>query len=208
MSNFNISKRDENPTRYDNNAIINLVIERMFKTSVKNVLKNPNSIYLPNKIAKPDKDRIWNSPEYGEIPYSSSNLCISGCAVYVFHQGLRLQRGLSDISIKELAEKIGSKGYYEPGKGTYHNLFDHFGLRRASSVEEIIENIASKENPVITVLVRNDDCHWNNSKSGKHFINIMGSSGNDFFIDDPNEGQRLVIAATDLLPAIDIAWIW
>lgn len=124
----------------------------------------------------------------------------NGCAVFCLHQGLK-NRLKDDIDIAQLAYEVETKGYYEPQKGTYHNLFDHLGLRRATCVEDIlIANMA-------TVLVRNDKCLKNPDNTGHHYINIIGFSEQLAFIDDPMEGPKSILW-TDLLEASLIAWMW
>ena len=204
---FNTSPRKETPTRYDNNKEINLLIEKMFKASVKDFLENtPENI--PSMIPEKDDGRIFNSPEIDSIKYGESTLGNSGCAVFTFHQGLRLSRGLKKFHIDLLAVILASKNYYEVGKGTYHNLFDHYGLRRASDIQEIFDTLQYKNNPVVTLLVRNAEYMANDLTSGRHFINVVGNTDYGFYVDDPQSPRRILLDFGEVVPAIDIAWIW
>lgn len=210
MNTFTIPRRQESPKVWDENVLLNLMIERMLQTSIKDFLRNPEPV--PTSIPAEDNVRVWNSPENEKIPYSTSTLGESGCAVYAFHQGLRLRERDCNISIESLAAELGAKGYYEPGQGTYHNCFDHFGLRRASHVEEIFATLDAKESPMITLLVRNAKYPGTDAYSGSHFVNIIGSGreGEEdvFFIDDPSYEQILTLSVKTILPAVNIAWIW
>lgn len=202
---FNISLRREEPDRYDQNREINTLIQKNFKDSVSKFLENPYPVY--DYSGEDDFNREWNSPKNKDIPYSSSTLGESGCAVYVFHQGLRYRKG-SIPSIEQLAQILAENGYYEPGKGTWHCLFDHWGLRRASNIKEIFDTLDIKELPLITILVSNQLYPVSKSGSGSHFVNIVGVTQNGFLIDDPNKENRLFLEFERVLPSVQVAWLW
>lgn len=195
-------EREETPARWDANKKINAMIMESLRESIKN---QDYSIPVVTK-KRHFFPMITISEETKDIPYGSSTLGASGCAVFCFEQGLRVTE-IADIDISELAAEIARKGYYyEPEKCTYHNLFDHMGLRRVSHVQEIFDTILTGTDsfPLITLLVRNKDY---NGRDGKHFINISDYSDGKFFVHDSSIGQRFV-SADKILNAIEVAWIW
>lgn len=202
---FSIPPRRETPERYDLNREINNLIQKGFKDSISNFLSNPYPVY--DYAVKEDFDREWNSDKNINVPYGSSTLGESGCAVYAFHQGLRYRNGSVPL-ISDLARTLAEEGYYEPGKGTWHNLFDHWNLRRASDIKEVFDALDVKEFPLITVLVANKLYPASKSNSGSHFVNIVGLVHEGFLIEDPSRKNRLHMRFEKILPAVQIAWIW
>ena len=204
---FHIIPRRENPQRYDRNKKINSLIQKSFEDSISEFLEAPYPVY--GGVIADDVFREWNSSKNKDIPYSSSTLGQSGCAVFTFHQGLRYSTK-SVPTISTLAHVLASEEYYEPGKGTWHNLFDHWGLRRASDIKEVFDYfmLTIKERPIVTVLVSNKDYPYSESGVGSHFINLVGLTCKGFLIDDPNQEDRLFLEFKKILPAIHIAWIW
>lgn len=196
-----LHEREERPNRYDNNMTVNVMIEHFFKKSVKS-FKFTSDVPTVIPTVEPilTVDSPYKNRTCGEIKYGGKMLKENGCAVFCLHQGLK-NRLKDDIDIAQLAHEVETKGYYEPQKGTYHNLFDHLGLRRATCVEDIlIANMA-------TVLVRNDKYLKDPDHTGHHYINVIGFSEQLAFIDDPMEGPKSILW-TDLLEASLIAWMW
>lgn len=202
---FGIPPRRETPERYDLNREINTLIQKGFKDSVSKFLANPYQVF--DYAVNEDFEREWNSDDNKDVPYGSSTLGESGCAVYAFHQGLRYRNG-SVPRISNLACILAEEGYYEPGKGTWHNLFDHWGLRRASDIKEVFDAFDVKEFPLVTVLVSNKLYPPSKSSSGSHFVNLVGLVHGGFLIEDPSRKNRLHLDFNKILPAIQIAWIW
>lgn len=216
-----ISKRIELPQRYDRNQKINLAIKQAFADSVAEFVAPMDTYVLPAYIPPISKyDDEYHEYEKGttttcgELPYNSTTIKDGGCAVCCFKQGLAVQGYPTDL--KDLADILGKKGYYEPGKGTWHQLFDHWGLRRATHYAEVFE--ALDRGTIVTALVRNIDYPGNNLETGKNFINIVGAGTdyieqldkekeNTFYVDDPAIG-RIEFFAKDILKAIEFAWIW
>lgn len=193
-----LPKREERSERYDSNAEINRIISECFKKSIDNYTDDRAFVLA-------DAKEILRDSEYGEVPYGGKTLKEAGCAVFCFEQGLR-SRGYQ-CKIESLAKEISEKGYYNYGKGTYHNLFDHFGLRRATDAQEI--NDALNLRKVVTVLVSN--CEYTGGKIQKesHFINIVGKDyeGN-FFVDDSSLKERQKVDAETIFKSARVVWIW
>lgn len=198
MSKFALPPREESPDRYDTNREINERIAAAFKKSVEN-------FELPCKAKKEIiQTPIRTIKAYGNVPYgmSGKNLKQAGCAVFTFHQGLR-SRGI-EVDLKTLAYEIDKKGYYHYDKGTYHSLFDHYGLRRASNVKEVFDNLQMSK--IVTVLVKNS-VYYGNSNTESHFVNLVGTEGNQFIVDDSNFGRKASKIET-ILEATRVAWLW
>ncbi len=199
---LNIPKREESPERYDANKAINELISDTFKKSVSAYTAN-----FPKEFEETHGTSLMtkSNSKYGHIPYAEKTLGESGCAVFCFEHGLRT-RGI-ECNIEELAKEIGEKRYYFYGKGTYHNLFDHYGLRRASDVQEIFD--ALKMGKIVTVLVQNKLYQFSKSNEGSHFINIIGIDKHGYFsITDPSISGIWKYPSRILLKAIRVAWIW
>lgn len=200
-----LAPRPSTSDRWDKDKELNSLTEKFFKDSIEDFLSSHANVEAA--IPEIDNRRIWNSPEFQDTPYGVTTLGQSGCAVYCFFQAIRLQRGRTGESILDFASEVAQKRYYEPGKGTYHNLFDKFGLRRASHIQELFDTFLYKKG-IVTVLVRNAAYLENDATSGRHFINIIGNTSSGFYVDDPNLSRTKLIPFEELLPAIDIAWIW
>lgn len=207
MSYFKLTQRFENPTRYNSNKVINNLIQNAFKESIRKFLDAPYPVSEYSSEA--DLERQWNCPKNQAIAYTiHSTLGQSGCAVYTFHQGLRLERNCKDLTLPELTDEIAYNIYYEPGKGTYHNLFDHYGLKRASDIQEVFDAFGINHKGVVTVLVSNKFYPKSQSKAGNHFVNIVGTTSHGLLIEDPNFENRIFLKFEEVLPAMLVAWIW
>lgn len=207
MTIFTLTPRQESPTRYDRNKEINRLIQDAFQNSIKEFLETPYPV--PEYSSTEDAERQWNDSKNRDISYTiHTTLGQSGCAIYAFHQGLRLERGYKSLTLPELADEVGCNNYYEPGKGTYHNLFDHFGLKRASDIHEVFDAFGILHKRVVTVLVANKLYPGTESTSGNHFINVVGTTSSGLLIDDPNRERRIFLKFEKILPAMLVAWIW
>lgn len=207
MKLLNLAPRMESHERYKANKAINELISKSFTASVERFIPNETTV-------KPLEKHIFtiNTPFFvnpttsipsGDLEYASTTLKDGGCAVFCFHQGLTTQLIYADL--EDLTEEIAKKGYYEPDKGTWHCLFDHFSLRRASDYVEIID--ALLRGSISTCLVNNALYHNDSNRSGKHFVNVVGIDKSMVLIDDPNCG-RIPMDFEAFLKAIQIAWIW
>ena len=207
MKNVNLSVRFEPSQRYDANTQINTAISAAFKDSLKTVILPAHELLPFPQIIYTVDSAFYVSPTHsidaGDLTYGDSTLAASGCAVFCFHQGLASQLIYADLD--ELADEIVSKGYYEPGKGKLHNLFDHYGLKRATHYQEIVDALSRES--IVTVLVKNAAYHCDAKRTGNHFVNIVGYENGKFWVDDPAIGRRLC-GFTQLLEAVLVAWIW
>lgn len=198
MTTFKFPKREETPERYDSNREINNLIQEAFKRSVSKF-----SMHMEN-IAEVTDEQVKLSSDYFDVPYAEKNIGRSGCAVLCMEHGLRT-RGIQ-YNIEELAKEIGDKGYYFPGRGTWHNLYDHYGLRRASDVEEIFATL--RMGKIVTILLQNSVYVYGGAETDSHFVNIVGVyEGNTFIVDDPKFG-RVSASIQNIFEAARVAWVW
>lgn len=200
MATVTLAPRKESPERWDTNRDINEMIAQAFKKSVKSfngssVVSGPEVREILT-ISSPYSDTVC-----GELQYGGKKMEETGCAIFCFHQGLET-RLKEDIDIVQLAQEVEAKGYYEPGKGTYHNLFDHYGLRRATNYEEVLMTSS-----ICTMLVRNDKYHGDPARKGNHYVNVVGFNGDMAFVDDPAVGRQATLVK-DLFEAAIITWMW
>lgn len=207
MKLFNLPSRLESHEQYEANRAINTLISQSFVSSVSKYVSNETTTEpYTTAICTIETPFFVNSIKAipaGDLEYSSTTLRDSGCAVFCFNQGLTTRRIYADL--EDLAEEIAKKGYYEPDKGTWHCLFDHFGLRRASHYVEIID--ALMRGTISTCLVSNALYHNDPNRCGKHFVNIVGVDKSKALIDDSNCG-RIIMDLELFLKAVQIAWIW
>lgn len=210
-SNFILPLRKETHERYEANRLINQTISDAFHASLDVFVEQPNYPipevdYEQSRIVLVN-DVLESGITAGDVPYGVSTLGESGCAVFCIHNALTYTRSSDypNLSLETVAEEVASKGYYEPGKGTYHNLFDHLGARRATNVQDIFDALCTRKKAMVTLLVRNEEY---NGRSGRHFINLVYWDGNNFLLNDSSIGFGLKIDAETIFKCVDIAWIW
>lgn len=207
MKTINLAPRMESHERYEANRAINELISKSFTDSLRYYITNEITVKPYGKAICTNETPFFVNPTTtipsGDLEYSSTTLRDGGCAVFCFHQGLTTQLIYADL--EDLTEEIAKKGYYEPGKGTWHCLFDHFGSRRASHYAEIID--ALLRGSISTCLVSNALYHNDSNRCGKLFVNVVGIDKSTVFIDDPNSG-RIQMDFEAFLKSIQIAWIW
>lgn len=161
---------------------------------------------LPANIPPVDTERIFKNAENSDIPYGeTTTIGKSGCAVYAVHQGLRLKRE-TNVDLAVLAAEIAAKGYYYPGKGTFHCLFDHLDCTRAKTIQRLLNYLSSEKVPVATLLVINSI--YFGRDTGKHFVNAVGLTNNGILIDDSENEQRILMGFEQIIKACDTAWLW
>lgn len=204
-----LAERLESHNRYVNNQRVNALISECFAASMEDFIDQVDTIINPGGICEiTTHDSLYFiSPDHairaGELPYATTTIEKEGCAIPCFQQGLTVQGIYEDIGT--LATLIGDLGYYENDKGTWHQLFDHFGLRRATHWQEIYE--ALKRGSIVTCLVENSYYPANVITEGRNWINIVGANNTTFYIDDAAIG-RTCIDAYGILKSIVFAWIW
>lgn len=140
-----------------------------------------------------------------EVELSIMTLMNAGCAVFCLEQGLRIKS--FNVNIADLAKEVYEKGYYEPQKGTYHNLFDEHKngfCTRCSSYKEVFKSL--KEKNIVTILIENNKYYKNDSKTGRHFVNIVGKMKEYLIIDDSNTYKRTLKLAKDVFDSTVVAW--
>lgn len=215
-----IPRRLETPERYDNNRDINIAIAKAFKDSVSQystpgetiteLFVNPCST-VPSMARFSDEYQFYKDipGHVGGLDYANTSIAYGGCAIPCLHQGLMTRGIFKDI--RDLASMLGALGYYETNKGTYHNLFDHWGLRRATHYQEIFDNLTMGS--IVTLLINNGGYSGNSLETGRAFINIVGLDADlddapYFYVDDPALDERRGFEAIGILEATEVAWIW
>lgn len=181
MANFYLPERKETPKRYDNNRDINDLTAIFFEESLIDFNEKDFQENIP-QVTHAGLYGAWDE-RFKDIPYGVKTLGEAGCAVFCFWQGLCTRAIYVGMDIEPFAKYLDDKHYYEPGKGTWHLLFDHYNLRRATNFQEIFD--ALKMGKIVTILVRNKDYPLSKSKEGSHFVNIIGKSEGSFIIYDP-----------------------
>ena len=188
-------------SRHERNKEINEAIFASFRESLKDSYRS-HSYFFPT-----DEKRIFRDSKTENIPYGSSTLGKAGSAIFCFHQGLRLRRKVF-IPISWIADEAGKKGYFRPGKGTSPYLFDNYGLRRATDIQEIFDSFKVNAAPTVTLLLDNKIY---NGVEGNYYVNVIGTDKNsheNFMVDDPAFSDTKSVSIEAMLKATKIAWIW
>lgn len=205
MANFYLPERFEKPigncNRYDNNGKVNSEIAKAFKESIAVFDEECYKETIPIVV----REEISLAIYFKDVPYGGKTLGESGCAVLCFRQGLISRNVRTWMDMSTFAKYIADKGYYEMNVGTYHNLFDHYGLRRATHFQEIFD--ALKMGKLVTILVENKKYFWDEANKDSHFVNIVGKEGKKFVIDDSQMG-RVYSPMRHIFDATRVAWIW
>lgn len=206
MANFYLPERKETEVRYDNNGYVNMLISAMFKKSIADFDEKDYREVVP-QLTNGCMYAAWDE-RFKDIPYGAKTLGEAGCAVFCFCQGLHTRSIYTGMDMEAFAKYIADKGYYEFGRGTYHNLFDHYGLRRATHFREIFD--ALRMGKIVTLLVENKDYLLSNSEGGSHYVNIIGNSGVGFIIYD-SKTQEIINCSVPMRKVFDatrVAWLW
>ena len=204
MDYLELLPREESHVRYDINKEIYSRIEEAYKNSLKNL--TPEDLAKVSKYVKPEnlEFNIILSSTVAQISYSTSNLSKSGCALLCFEEGLKYKRR-TPYCIDYISRVASANEYYEEGKGTYHNLFDHYGLRRCTSIYDVIDSI--NHDSLFTVLVVNSLYHKDPKREGHHFVNLLTIIDGKAIIDDPSVG-RLEMDFIDFAKSSTKVWQW
>lgn len=192
---FWISKREESKERYENNAAINELIAVALEESIERFKPREEikDIVVTYRVIP------W-AKNYEMIGGGKSRLDKYGSAVFCLWQGLYTRN--VEVLIGELVSELTRKKY---DSKTWHVIFDHMGLRRATSIDEIFDTLKCRR--LVTLLVKNSI--YPNSKTGKgnHFVNLVGVKNSKFLVDDSKAG-RVAVDIKTMLQATEVAWIW
>ncbi len=205
MSNISIKlqKRRETSRQWDINQMIEAAIAVAFSKSIgefdEETAKNSEDIVI-------DIPKMLWSEDYKDVDYGGKTLGEAGCGAFCFEHGLHFRFGTPAMPMADLAKYLADLGYYEYGKGTYHNLFDHYGLRRATHVNEVLNALDCSK--IVTVLVRNCDYSKIEKKEGSHFVNLIGKKGANFIVADPSLPEPVEVSMKEIFKATRISWIW
>lgn len=216
MFEFNLAPRSERSQRWEENEMINAAIAIALKHSVRRWTSEKHSAFIASAKSFPTMLAL------DDTPLGSSTIREGGHAVCCFAQGMafKTKESFFEDSLAPIADKIASSGYYEDGKGIYHNLFDHVGCRRATDIVEIINAIFYNES-MATLLVDNSLYHGEPERTGRTYINVKGLDcacdcpdccscdilQQTLIIDDPFQGQ-IKKDFVHVAKSIIIAWIW
>lgn len=216
MAHFILIPCQEQEDIYLAHKQLNEQIAECFKAS-----KSDTFTVAHDNIPSDDLERVFKTRENCDIPYgTTTTLGQSGCAIYCLHQALRLKKGLQ-ISIADLADIVASQGYYFPGRGTYHCLYDHCledhclgdssndssdKSHRACSIQQLYDYLSYESLPLATTLVDNS-IYWGRN-SGSHFVNVGGIDHVGVYIYDSEENHRIFMEHEKFIAACKVAWLW
>lgn len=210
-----LAKREEISSEWEKHKKINSKISEEFQRSLKTY---DEKLYLED-IDPVTTERIYYNDELHavQIPYGpNTTLQKSGCAIYCLEHALSAKG--ENINIAQLAEEAYQKGYLcevkkDDGvleiRGTYHNLFDLYKsgfCNRAIKYQEVFDNL--KAGKIVTLLVDNQKYHNDPSKTGAHFINVIGKKGNLLIIEDSNSRERVEKDCLQVFKSTNVAWLW
>ena len=194
---FCIPQREESNERFENNAAINEIIAVAFQESIEKFMLE-SDIKIKDIVAT---YRVipW-ARNYEMIGGGKSRLDKYGSAVFCLWQGLYTRN--VEVLIGELVSELTRKKY---DSKTWHVIFDHMGLRRATSIDEIFDTLKCRR--LVTLLVKNSI--YPNSKMGKgnNFVSLVGIKNSKFLVDDSKAG-RVAVDIKTMLQATEVAWIW
>ena len=192
---FWIPQREESKERYENNVAINELIAVAFEESIERFKPREEikDIVVTYRVIP------W-AKNYEMIGGGKSRLDKYGSAVFCLWQGLYTRN--VEVLIGELVSELTRKKY---DSKTWHVIFDHMGLRRATSIDEIFDTLKCRR--LVTLLVKNSI--YPNSKTGKgsNFVNLVGVKNSKFLVDDSKAG-RVAVDIKTMLQATEVAWIW
>lgn len=239
MNYINLPESNEEEIRSRDNQEVNKLIKAKFKQSIMDEsavieLRRDSKVEVPAMLNFKFVCRLWGdigSIRYGYNAYSVDRMIYKGIndfepktsrdmgkdittlrehdyAVICFHQGLMF-RG-KNIDIETLTEAISIGGYYWPQKGTSPNLFDHYGLRRATSWLDIRD--ALENGHLVTCLTEK----LIESNDGPKYVNLVGGEKNNdmsiILVEIPMESEHLLpylkYPMENMIQSIEIAWIW
>ncbi len=162
---------------------------KKWSTEISTTLKESATQKYSYKDCMISLEHIKYQPEYESWKYGSSTLAESGCAIFCIEHGSK-----KHYSISSLTEKAAEMGYYEPGKGTWHHLFDRLGAIRLSYVQDIFSYLETGK--IVTVLYEH------------HFLNLVGVRGTNFLVEDPMYADQRAIPITEVFEGMRVAWAW
>lgn len=207
-----LKPREESSYEWDAHKEQNAEIATNFQKSLMNFKD-----WYYGSIAPVTAEEIPNVKEYGDIPLGpNTTLGKSGCAVFCLVHALAAQgRG---VEIAAQAQEVYDKGYYcevyekdifIEGRGIYHNLFDlhknGFAVR-AQWYGQVFDNLSGGH--MVTALVDNATYNSDSTRSGNHFINIVGKTGNFFIIEDSDYKGRIEKGCMPLFKSCKVVWLW
>lgn len=162
---------------------------KKWSSEISATLKESTNQTYNYKDCTIEVEKIKYQPEYESWKYGSSTLAEAGCAIFCIEHGSK-----KHYSIETLAEVAAEKGYYEPGKGTWHHLFDRLGAVRLSYVQDIFSYLETGK--IVTVLYEH------------HFLNLVGVQGTNFLVEDSMYTDQRAIPITEIFKGMRVAWAW
>lgn len=222
MDIYKIANREQSHERYEANRAINTKIQHSLRKSIEAFIEAPTKVCsccynVPNIIGNNTLlgDKTVGDIYYGEYAYSGKSLDApeayvdgvkqyttireGGCAVLCAIQGI-MHRNKGDIDIAKFTEILSKQGYYKPGKGTWHVLYDNLHARRAMNVLEIFE--ALSKGSIVTCLVEGE--------FGRGYLNIVGiincDNSTNAIVDGPEGRQEIPLIS--LIKEVEVAWIF
>lgn len=195
---FSISAREE----IKKNQEVNRLIENQFNQSVKRFTIGTR-YGCPAKI-----NNISSAYDYEDVSYGESTILQDGAAICCLQQALEFVTG-KEYNLSKLAYDVAR--FYDSEEGTCPYLFDYFGCRRATDIQELIDTLM--RNSIITCHVANNFTQINNvyrhkENSRRKYVNVVGMRGQKVIIDCPYEGRITSMEFLDFAHSIYTAWIW
>lgn len=163
-------------------------------------------------------DVPFRMEEYGD---NRSTVASSGCGILIAKFLERIFNNELNISVEELAElavKKGYRGYRKEKEGSYIPMgikpvfFERFipslygySVKRAKSVEELIEAIGDYNFPVL--LLSNKIYKGKANSKDSHFVVMVGYNHKEVFVYDPEYKKILYVQSYMVFPGLRAAWI-
>ena len=209
---FILPEREEPQEVYEAAKAQNQKIAIEYKNSIVKL----NSLDVPMvRVDYDPSQMVIVSEKNTNFPFGDSTTFgkSGGCPACIHDALIYTNPNFAGLTLIEVMNEIARKGYYKPGIGTCHNVFEHFKLpTRAKNIEQVLKALATRRRAIVTMLVRNKTY---NGQEGRHFINVLyyRKLGNIltsmfFIVNDNLIGNGISIPASKILNSTEIAWIW
>lgn len=207
------------------------IMAKKFEEKAKRLVESAKNFkqrnrYFPCHCLNPNAMGMKLQSSYVDVPFrderydQKSTVASSGCAILIAQFIGLIFDSKYHYSVEELAAeaiKKGYRGYKKVGEeyipmGCKHVFFDrfvpslyqHIGVKRAASVQELFDGLRFYHIPVI--LVRNSIYKKDPENTDSHFLVIMGFDENEVTIFDPEYAIFQKRPYAEVVPAIRVAW--
>lgn len=194
LSIINVSPVKQSSLRAERNEMINASIATSFEQSKRHfggfkLFESEIGSVVPKTLPT------------GELPKQFLKEGVSGHAVSCFVQGIsqRFQKNFTKAECLEICNKVSC--YFEK-ESSVPLLFDHYGLRRATDIMEIVEAI--QRGSIATCIMSENFGH---RYVNAIYLQILEVKTQGIVLVDPYQGG-LSLTFSDFLKAVEGAWIW